>query len=666
MQDFYDTNIIPKILKIFKVKKAVISGIDDTDLIDNILNYDASFTQINTNETNCIKDNPLNLLPNLENYDAIFINDDSNWFTVFSELEIIKKTNEEFPLVFICNNNFPNKRRDSYLNPDNIPSKFRHKYTTELPVCHNNEKIIISDGKYHACEENTPRNGVLTVIEDFLDENSHIGMMKISFIKEISILYLKSQINQKRTSIIVKNIKNDKIDDINLSDKIIENQLLVSHINKNNLYNENLNDFEVELSRKDTIINDYENKIRTQNNEIKLKDTQLNGSEIDLSLKDSQIRNIESKLVNRDRRIIDLERQLKTSNNDLNTLTQEIDDKNAEIVNLENQLEITNNDLNSLNQEIDDKNAEIHNLENLVEITNNDLNSLTQHINEKDNELNELTINFSQKESQYADEINSLNSQLNQKNQDLNNNKKNIQQKDEQINSLKNELNLKENNFATRESELNNQINNNKKNIQQKDEQINSLKNELNLKENNFATRELELNNQINNNKQNIQQKDNQIRIQQRELDDNKTRINALEHSYTQQLSRMDNDKYCIHCFKEEISNNHTEINYLRNKTLTRSLLNPFAYVYIILKSKPSEIPINTKLYRALKDSNCFDIGFYLNNNKDLIKSKWCKYFSPELHYICNGFDENRTFNKKYFNRNSKKDLLNYILTCDK
>ena len=91
----------------------------------------------------------------------------------------------------------------------------------------------------------------------------------------------------------------------------------------------------------------------------------------------------------------------------------------------------------------------------------------------------------------------------------------------------------------------------------------------------------------------------------------------------------------------------------------------PKTVFYLIFKSKPKEISLNIKLYQVLKNSKCFDIGFYLNKNKDLINSKWYKYFSPELHYICNGFNENRKFNKKYFNRNSKKELLDYLLKCD-
>ena len=119
----------------------------------------------------------------------------------------------------------------------------------------------------------------------------------------------------------------------------------------------------------------------------------------------------------------------------------------------------------------------------------------------------------------------------------------------------------------------------------------------------------------------------------------------------------INNNEFAIHNYKIEtdIKRLENEINYLKD-----------CYLYLIVKSKPKEISLNIKLYRTLKNSKCFDIGFYLHKNKDLINSKWCKYFSPELHYICNGFEEDRTFNKKYFNRNSKKELLEYVLNCDK
>lgn len=580
MQDFYDINIIPKILKNFNVETIVISGIKDDNLIKSIFEYGAKVTQINTNYEECIKDNPLNALPNLGYYDAIFINDDSNWYTVFNELKIIKGTNEVFPLVFICNNNFPNKRRDSYSNPDNIPSNFRQEYINGFPICYNNEKIIISDGFFHACDDNTPRNGVLTAIEDFLKENLHIGIIEFNFLNEICILYPKLQINQKRISIITKNIQEDKIEGINLSDKLIENKLLLSYIDEYNLYNENLNNLKVEMSRKDSIIDDYENKVRSQNNELLLKDSQINGFESHLSLKDSKIKNIESKLVN----------------------------KNIQINDLESQLELINNDLDILNQEVDVKSIRINNLESQLENVNNNLNSLTREITDKNSKINDLTNDFKQRESNYNNQINFLNNEISQRDQNL-------------------------------------KINENKyfEQIKIKDNEIISIRDNFAIKEDNLNSK---------------------IKIQQIELDDKKRRIDSLEHSYTTHLSKIDQNEYCIDCFKEEISNNCLEIKYLKNNTLIKKVLSPLAYAYLIIKSNPKEILLNIKLYDALKNSKCFDIGFYLNNNKDLIESKWCKYFSPELHYVCTGFSEDRTFNKKYFNRNSKKDLLEYLLTC--
>ena len=115
---------------------------------------------------------------------------------------------------------------------------------------------------------------------------------------------------------------------------------------------------------------------------------------------------------------------------------------------------------------------------------------------------------------------------------------------------------------------------------------------------------------------------------------------------------------------RSEIENKNLEISFLKDNSFIKKILSPFTYIYLIFKSNPKELYLNYKLYKLLQNSKCFDIGYYLNNNKDLQNSWWSKYFSLELHYVCNGFDENRRFNKKYYNRNSKKELLEYILKC--
>ena len=492
MVDFYEFNIIPDILKHFKVKNIIIIDLHDKKLIREIIKYDAQITAIaNENPNNfdleIIKGNSLNILPKFNNYDAIFINDDPNWYTIINQLNIIKETNNEFPLVFICNNKFPHKRRDSYSNPDNIPKEFRQEFTRDLPLIFNDKKIFIQDNYFHATIENTDRNGVSTAIEDFLKSNREISIMNLHFIEEITILYPQSTISKIRIDKIMQDIKNKNISSADLYSAKLENQVLLSYISKNN-----------------KLINTFENTVKVQDDEIEYKNSKIEGVESKINLKVSQIKNLESKLINKDVKIKNLNNQITTLENNLNE---------AEL-----QVQADENTQNKIHDQID---------------------VIQGVFNSFENQIDELI------------------------------------------------------------------------------EDKTKLSNELN--------------------------------------DANKS-INARE---------VDNNTYCISCFKEEISNNTYEINYMKKNNTLKGILSPLSYLILLLKSKPHELHLNIKLYKTLKNSECFDKGFYLKNNTDLLNSFWSKYFSPELHYVCNGFIENRTFNKKYFNRNSKKELLEYLSKCD-
>ena len=172
-------------------------------------------------------------------------------------------------------------------------------------------------------------------------------------------------------------------------------------------------------------------------------------------------------------------------------------------------------------------------------------------------------------------------------------------------------------------------------------------------------------------NKMELDSKEKQISNMESELASNKNTINnlnnqlnSLKNVESRYYHQLDAKEYCICCYKEKINDNNLEIEYLKKNSFIRKLLNPLSYLYLLFKSSPNEISINFKLYKSLKDSQCFDVGYYLNKNTDLIESKWCKFFSPQLHYVCKGFNEQRKFNKKYFNRNSKKELLDYLNEC--
>ena len=540
MFNYYELDVIPIILESFKANNIIICGLYDDDTINQISSYckvnGALVTAINSKNIfngDYFQDNTLKVLPALNEYDAIFLNDDPNWYSVYTELKIIKENNSEFPLVFICNNVFPHKRRDSYSNPENIPNEFLNDYAKELT----HKDILLYDDYYHAIDENTPKNGVLTAIEDFIKENNSIGIMNIKLLNGITILYPKNSISQIRIGKMSEKIEGHDLEYDTVSDDVFENQLLINHLSNlgiNKHTTQVIDDFKVELKDKEEKINDFEDKIKLHNNELRHKEAQIDNINSELNLKEAQIKNAESKLINKE--------------NEINTL---------------------NSKINNINHIIDSFKGEV----------------------------NQRKIDFRSREVVLID----------------------------QISSLKGEIDQKEIDFRSREVVLN--------------DQISSLKHILNQK-----------NKKLNEN-------DNRIQIKNQELA-------AVKKQYTNQLSKLDSKKYCIGCYKEEISNNHLEIEYLKRDTFTRKILNPFAYVYLVFKSKPNELSLNLKLYKAIKNSKCFDIGFYLNNNKDIIESKWSKYFSPELHYVCNGFAEKRKFNKKYFNRNSKEELLDYILNC--
>ena len=268
--------------------------------------------------------------------------------------------------------------------------------------------------------------------------------------------------------------------------------------------------------------------------------------------------------------------------------------------------------------------------------------------------------NYEQNISKKEEEIEDLKSELSEKNIILSRTKSYLFDLEYSLNNANDKINTLESDLFKRESEINTL----KTNLTRRENEINNLESNLNNSENQIHSKVKELkdiNNQIKSLKNEIKQKNDETT---KTLENQKQEINTLTNNYYHQLSKLDSKEYCIKCYKEKIKDNNLEIEYLKKNTFTKKLISPLTSLYLLLKSKPGEFSINHKLYKALKNSPCFDIGYYLNNNPDIVGSKWCKYFSPELHYVCKGFGESRKFNKKYFNRKSKKELLDYISKC--
>ncbi len=262
------TNIILPIIQSINAKYIVEIGSDKGLNTKNILEYckstDAHMTAIDPfpnfdldnfkkeygEKFEIYEELSISRLPLLSDYDVILIDGDHNWYTVYNELKIIEKTfkNKKFPLIFFHDVGWPYAKRDLYYNPDNIPPVYRHSYKKlgMYPGNSNLEKKGGLNASYNnSIYENSPKNGVLTAIEDFIEEsNLEFAIHFINAFYGLGILYLK---NKEMERIVTKHLKNADFVSILEEERVklaINNSKSVSKIkglekqlieNKNNL-----------------------------------------------------------------------------------------------------------------------------------------------------------------------------------------------------------------------------------------------------------------------------------------------------------------------------------------------------------------------------------------------------------------------------------------------
>jgi len=145
----------------------------------------------------------LDALPAIGCCDVLLIDGDHNWYTVYHELKIIEQQCDgpiSFPLVFIHDVGWPYGRRDLYYNPDKIPESFRQPFEKK-GICLGISSLQVQGGVNaslnNAMQEHTPRNGVLTAVEDFLEETSFpLEWIVIPGFHDLGILF-QSELRQQ-------------------------------------------------------------------------------------------------------------------------------------------------------------------------------------------------------------------------------------------------------------------------------------------------------------------------------------------------------------------------------------------------------------------------------------------------------------------------------------
>jgi hypothetical protein len=147
----------------------------------------------------------LESLPRIKEMDAVLIDGDHNWYTVSNELKLIEQTAadpDRFPIVLLHDVDWPHGRRDSYYQPEAIPSVYRHPFA-RLGVRPGAPDLVRERGLYsqfaHALQEGTPRNGVRTALEDYvLESGIEFHVVNVPGMHGLAILATTSLVERNR------------------------------------------------------------------------------------------------------------------------------------------------------------------------------------------------------------------------------------------------------------------------------------------------------------------------------------------------------------------------------------------------------------------------------------------------------------------------------------
>ena len=124
------------------------------------------------------RDLSLNVIKTLDPMDAVLIDGDHNWYTVYHELQQIAHVSANagapLPVLILHDVCYPYGRRDLYYAPEQIPDAYRQPYAQRGMIPGRKDLARaggLNPSLYNAIDEGGPRNGVMTALEDFIEEH---------------------------------------------------------------------------------------------------------------------------------------------------------------------------------------------------------------------------------------------------------------------------------------------------------------------------------------------------------------------------------------------------------------------------------------------------------------------------------------------------------------
>ena len=131
-------------------------------------------------ELELVRETSLAALPNLPLADAVIIDGDHNYYTVSEELRLIDEAaaGGDLPLLIFHDVCWPHGRRDDYYAAELIPEEARQPIAEGGGLHPDEPGIRVGALPYRgaAAREGGPRNGVLTAIEDFVEDHDDLRL----------------------------------------------------------------------------------------------------------------------------------------------------------------------------------------------------------------------------------------------------------------------------------------------------------------------------------------------------------------------------------------------------------------------------------------------------------------------------------------------------------
>jgi hypothetical protein len=140
------------------------------------------------------------VLADLQDADTYFLDGDHNWHTVHGELLAIRDRllDADAPAIAILHDvHWPCARRDQYYDPLRIPDDERQPYTYEGGIVPGDDGLdphgFRGAGVFAVAEqEGGPRNGVLTAVEDFMEETPGLTLRVVPCVFGLGFVYAES------------------------------------------------------------------------------------------------------------------------------------------------------------------------------------------------------------------------------------------------------------------------------------------------------------------------------------------------------------------------------------------------------------------------------------------------------------------------------------------